>query len=176
MTIFWPAWIVAAAACGIAVITDVRARRIPNALTLPLLAVGPIFAAHSGWWPCAAAVLLSLAVLFGGTMLHAAGLIGGGDIKLIAAVCCLIGFSGGLQLLLFTALSGGALAVIYAACTGKLRDVLARTFFGLHALALTGSAKLASSNARIPYAVAIALGLAIDFASLTRFPQLRFMP
>ncbi len=176
MTIFLPAWIIAGAACAVAVITDVRARRIPNGLTLPLLIAGPVLAAHAGFWAFAASLVFALAVLVAGTMLHSTGLVGGGDIKLIAAVCGLIGFSGGLQLLLYTAVSGGVLAIVYSACTGKLPAVLARTFFGLHALAVTGSARLTPSSAKIPYAVAIAVGLLIDFASLTRFPQLRFMP
>lgn len=62
------------------VVADVRGRRLPNALTLPLLVAGVAFA------PTGGTLLAILATVLGCGALHAAGGLGFGDVKLQAAL------------------------------------------------------------------------------------------
>lgn len=62
------------------VLADVRGRRLPNALTLPLLVIGAVLAPTGG---TLAAVLATVAAL---GALHATGGLGLGDVKLAAAL------------------------------------------------------------------------------------------
>ena len=48
-----------------------------------------------------------------GFALFAAGLFGGGDAKLMAAAALWLGWSTGTSVLVFTALAGGVLAIVY---------------------------------------------------------------
>ncbi|MBV9270732.1 MAG: prepilin peptidase, partial [Candidatus Eremiobacteraeota bacterium] len=80
------------AACVLAVVYDTAFRRIPNWLTLPLLAAGPVLwlfsghdALHHAWL---AAVSVAVAI-FAGAFIHRMRILGGGDVKLLAA---LVGF------------------------------------------------------------------------------------
>jgi prepilin peptidase CpaA len=100
-----------ALAFGLAALWDVRTRRIPDALPLAVLALAAARAPFVG-------DTAPLAELFGGAALGAAvgaiafacGLIGGGDAKLLAALCAAVGASGSLFALAATALAGGALS------------------------------------------------------------------
>lgn len=78
--------LVALAASAFAAWHDSRARRIPNLLTLPLLALGLFL--H---WPGSPAVWLTTAVLFIGWV---NGLMGGGDAKLWMALLWLAPLDG----------------------------------------------------------------------------------
>lgn len=99
--------------------TDIGARRIPNRLTLALALVGlaRIAVAPTG------AALLSIAVDLGAAMLvfllGAAGfqlrLLGGGDVKLLAAGALWIGGASLLSYLMTTVLAGGILALGFVA-------------------------------------------------------------
>ena len=71
----------------LAAITDLRERRIPNWLTGGVAALYPVYLMLSPSpvaWPGALALALLVGVL--GLVLFARALIGGGDVKLIAAV------------------------------------------------------------------------------------------
>ena len=73
--------------------TDITSRRIPNALTLPAVGVGVAAHAVAGGLPEASAALLGglvgLAVFF---PIFALGGLGGGDVKLMAALGAWIGW------------------------------------------------------------------------------------
>jgi prepilin peptidase CpaA len=97
---------------ALAALTDLRARRIPNRLTIGIAALYPVYVLIS---PTPVAWLGALgaaaAVFMLGILLFARQLIGGGDVKLIAAVTLWAGVD---QLALFgmvTCLAGGALAL-----------------------------------------------------------------
>ncbi|PPH15832.1 hypothetical protein C5C36_00635 [Rathayibacter sp. AY1G1] len=62
------------------VLADVRGHRLPNAVTLPLLVVGAVLAPTAGTLLAVLATVLCLGVL------HAAGGLGLGDVKLQAAL------------------------------------------------------------------------------------------
>lgn len=92
--------------------TDVRARRIENRAVLAVLALGllrPVLDAAAGPWHAGPGA--ALLVLAPGLLVWRAGLIGGGDVKLAAALALLVGLDALPRLLLLTALSGGALAL-----------------------------------------------------------------
>jgi prepilin peptidase CpaA len=92
---------------------DIATRTIPDRISLALAVLGLAVRLTQGW----SAVLLSVAVaavLFIILLLcHARGLIGGADVKLLAALA--LGFPplGSYQLITITALAGGGLAALY---------------------------------------------------------------
>jgi prepilin peptidase CpaA len=97
----------------LAAVEDVRRRRIPNlvtgaiaALFLPYLLLAPD--APDGL----SALLVGGLALLAGWALFARGLVGGGDVKLVAAVALWAGAEQVLPFLLVTSLAGGALAVL----------------------------------------------------------------
>ena len=149
----------AAIACVLAACTDLASRRVPNAITLPLLAAAPIVAVFGGWRPALVACAIVAAGLGAGACLHAAGLLGGGDVKLLAGVSALAGFPYCVDVVLYTGVCGGLLALIYAASRGELRGVIAHLPTGV----------------RLPYALAIGTGFALTTAGATVFPALRIV-
>ena len=141
-----PLWLLAVlcAALVAAAIEDVLRRRVSN-LTVAVVALAAIAAmAFAGWsvdlWQN---VLVFVAVLAIGTMMFATGKMGGGDIKLLAALGLWVDLRGSLALLASVFIAGGLLAVAIIAwrLMRKRRD----------------GQKLRDGK-NIPYAVAIAAG------------------
>jgi prepilin peptidase CpaA len=97
---------------GLAALTDLRERRIPNWLTIGIAALYPVYVLVS---PTSVAWLGALgaaaAVFMLGILLFARQLIGGGDVKLIAAVTLWAGVDQLALFALVTSLAGGALAL-----------------------------------------------------------------
>ncbi len=112
----------AAAAIGLfvwAAMRDAASRIIPNRIVAALAALGLMrlglaLAGGAGW---AAAVDLGVAagVLVAGAVLHGARLLGGGDVKLLAAGALWLGAAATPQFLIWTALAGGVLALAHLA-------------------------------------------------------------
>ncbi|MEO7987689.1 MAG: prepilin peptidase [Gemmatimonadales bacterium] len=142
---------------------DLRSRRIPNALSVGGLALALILRLPLGWGNVVDGLLgggLGLALAF---PIFLAGGLGGGDVKLLAAVG---GYMGPGQLVgacLLIALLGGAFALADAARQGALRAVLLNVFYMLtrwmspdrRSLSPTLTSPAAMS---IPYGVPIAVG------------------
>ena len=129
---------------------DVRSLTIPN--SIPALIVGLFIpyasAANLGAGDVLAAVAIALAILTVGFGLFAAGLAGGGDVKLLAAVGLWAGSADIAVLLLVTAFAGAALALCL---------VVAPVNRAVRALRVGTGAAAAPSNA-MPYGVAITAG------------------
>lgn len=131
-----------------AALWDLRERRIPNFLSVGLAVLGLIRLAillASGDASPHLAVLLDIVVtaslFFVGIGLFSAGLLGGGDVKLLAAAALWIGWTRLPELLVVTSLAGGALALVFLAARAFAHD------------------GAGSANAeRLPYGVAIAAG------------------
>jgi prepilin peptidase CpaA len=145
-------------AAAIALVTDVRERRIPNALTLPLAVAGLGIGAVSGG--------------LGGLMLAAAGcLIGGllllvpvaklgwgmGDLKLAAALGAVGGPLFALWMALYAMAAGGIFALLWLTRQGQLSRVAG----GMQRDLRSGQAPRARSGLSIPYAVPLVAGVAI---------------
>jgi len=148
--------------CTVAAWSDLRSRRIPNGLTLPVL-VGALClhsALHSGQ-----GLLLSLAgaVAAGALLLpgYALRFTGAGDVKLLMAVGALLAFPAGLVVGLVSLVLGGLLGIVVALWKGRLGEVLGRSV-GLgrwlaHRAAKVPLARPGTSGLRVPFGLAIAL-------------------
>jgi prepilin peptidase CpaA len=145
-------------------------RRIPNALTFggALLALvyfaivqglsGVLWAL--GGWTVGLLIWMPLFVLRG---------LGGGDIKLLAAIGAWLGPALALWVALFAAVAGGVLALVVALYAGYLRTALSNvwgllTFWRIAGLKPHPALSLdapAGSAPRLPYAIAIAAGVVL---------------
>jgi prepilin peptidase CpaA len=152
-------------AAGVAAtVIDVRERRVPNLLTMPLASIGLLLAMTGLGEIALGAALgglgLGLALLLPA---HVFGATGAGDVKLLAAFGTLLGPAGVFDAFLYGAIAGGAIALGVAVARGRLRQTLQGT-----ALLVTTRNRVAAAviedpaaNNRFPYAPAIALGAAL---------------
>lgn len=139
---------------------DLISYTIPNWISLALIAAflpaALISGAPLGQIGLCLAVGLGALVL--GMGMFAAGWIGGGDAKLLAAGALWMGWPGALMFLVYTGLAGGALTLAVL----TLRS-------GYVAPAVAGAPawvrKLGANGGALPYGVAIAIG------ALAAFPQ-----
>jgi prepilin peptidase CpaA len=93
--------------------SDLRDRKLPNQLTTLLFVLGLSHALVIGGWAGGLASLLGACT---GVLLllwqHAKGLIGAGDVKLLAAIGAWTGALGAVAVLLVGSVIGGALALV----------------------------------------------------------------
>jgi prepilin peptidase CpaA len=146
---------------AIAAYTDVKSRRIPNALPAALLAAGITLHALHGWQSVAISIGLFLGVFAFGTFLFSFNFIGGGDVKLIAAAAAALGWPDTVAFLLYTMVAGGILGVTLSIARGRLRPVcdnVKTIVFPL--LAGVRPAPISSAVGTMPYGLAIFAGAA----------------
>jgi prepilin peptidase CpaA len=155
-----------------AAVFDVRERRIPNMLTYPGFILGIVLHASFWGWKGSLSAVLG-AVFFGGLFLvfYVVRAMGAGDVKLAAALGCLVGTPASLNLMAATAAAGGALALFYMVRAQRVRQTFRNTFsvlvfhghFGLQA---HPTVNLENPQAlRMPYGLAFAAGAALWFLS-----------
>lgn len=158
----------AALACAAAgAVGDVRSRRIPNWITGLGLVIGLLLHLTLGGWRSLLSAALA-GLLGGGVFLvfYLAGGMGAGDVKLMAAVCCLAGLSAVAQVLVGAALAGGLAALLVAALRRRTQATLTNVgrLLAHHARSgLRPHAELNLNHAqtlRLPYGLAIAAGAA----------------
>jgi prepilin peptidase CpaA len=101
---------IVAVVCVAAAAVDLT-RRIPNALTLSAIVSGLTLAGLSGWKSLAMRLGAVALVLCVAIALHALGVWGGGDGKLVAAVAALKGLTFAAEALVWTFLIGGLVAL-----------------------------------------------------------------
>jgi prepilin peptidase CpaA len=146
---------------------DVSERRIPNRLTGGLAVLYPLYVLVSPMpvlWP--AALGLAAVVFVIGLGLFARELIGGGDVKLIAALSLWAGPDQFVWFMLVTTLAGGVLSLVslwYRRWGGMIEAHLAAlglvtTAGGVPAPADVPSGKSTVRSTTLPYGVAIAAG------------------
>ncbi len=161
------------AASLIAAIFDVRTRRIPNAIVIALFFAGLVVSAFSGPVSAAFDLTIAIAVLVIGTIAFSFKLIGGGDVKLLAAAAGTLGFPLAVKFVLFTFVAGGAIAVLLALSRGRLRATLAN----MQAVALPLAAGVAPQRLQtgtpMPYALAICAGALLVLVTSGLVPQMR---
>ena len=119
---------------------DVKDRTIPNGLNLAIAVLAPLFwwSIGLGFWPGAAIQLGVAAMVFGlFAIAFAMGAMGGGDVKLIAAIALWLPFQAVILLIFIMSVAGGVLTLAF-----YLRHRLARR----------------TEPLEIPYGVAIAFG------------------
>jgi len=155
----------AAAWATIGAVWDIRSRRIPNLLSYSGILVGiALRTSVLGWRGLATA--LAGGAIGGGIffLLYLVRGMGGGDVKLMAAVGCLAGAPAVFHIMLACALAGGIMAlaiVLYRSrATRTLRNVweLLR-FHAAHGAQVHPTLNIDNPQAtRLPYAIAIAAG------------------
>jgi prepilin peptidase CpaA len=166
-------WLVLTA-CALAAVTDVATRRIPNPLTAALALAALGLAATHGVLAVAGAVAIFAVVMVLGFAAFSFGWLGGGDVKLLAAGAAALGFPDAVPFLVYTAVGGGVLALIFALVTGRLRTVLRSVALVLRPFAYKGTVAVAPANPMtLPYACAIACGAIAVALSHTAAPFLR---
>lgn len=148
---------------------DCRTFRIPNLLSaggivFALLyndAVPPVPYANWFWAPAGMLICFSLTL-----PMYALGVMGAGDVKLMAMVGAFLGVGDGLQALLFSVITAGLAALVFAVShrvlprmLANVRELLRTAMWSAVAAtrpALSGAAMV--SVGRLPFGLSIALG------------------
>ncbi len=164
---WWPTVIVLAIAAAV----DIRSRRIPNWLVLPFLLVG-VAVSIAGYIEISLIQSLEgicLAMVIGGVLCWLRGM-GMGDLKLFAAIGGWIGPDQLVVAFVVTGISGGVMALLWAASRGRLRECLWSTGQLLRSWksGITPHETISLNNPHkltMPYAPAIAIGTIFSFFS-----------
>lgn len=148
-----------------AAVTDWRTRRIPNALTFGGAAVGLAYALATGGGDGAVRSLAGFGLgLLIFLPLFVVRALGGGDVKLLAALGAWLGPSLIGWVAVYGGIAGGVLAVPWLAWRGRLRQTLVNVWSLLTHWRVSGwtphpVVTLDNPDAvRMPYALPIALG------------------
>jgi prepilin peptidase CpaA len=171
---WWPTLIVLV----VATFTDLRSRRIPNWLVLPFLLAGILV---SGWrhdWPGVqqgfwhgigqSLAGLALGLLIYGFLFWLGGM-GGGDVKLCAALGAWIGPVQLFVALVMASIIGGIMALCWAVYGGFFKELFtgaSELAFGWKRRGMQRDPELTLANPlkrRMPYAPAIAIGTLMSF-------------
>lgn len=145
--------------------TDIVSRKVPHWLTLPAIVFGLTLAFAAGDWPQLRESLTGLGIatgVFG--LAYLVGGVGGGDLKLVAAVGALKGAPFIVHAIFWSATVGMIMATALLIWRGRLGAGLRRAV--VYALSLRPPAELAEDDpvrARLPYGVAIAFGTLVAF-------------
>jgi prepilin peptidase CpaA len=164
------AYAVVGIACALAAMTDVLQRRIPNVLTGALALAAVALAILSGPASGFAALAVALGVLLFGAVCFALGVLGGGDVKLLAAASLALGYPCAIGFIVATLICGGVLAIGSLIATGRLRAAFTRL---RGALLGGGPASIGAGSGHIPYALAIAAGAACSAFGTFGLPFVR---
>lgn len=155
--------IVVLAAGVIASWIDLRSRRVPNLLTMPLACAGVLLAVIGASGLTATDAVLGLLVGLGVMLpLHVLGGTGAGDVKLMAAFGALLGPAGVLGAFIRMAIIGGVIALGIAIQRGRLRETLNGTALLVARVdGVAAALEHPAVNNKFPYAPAVALGAAL---------------
>lgn len=151
-------FLLTAAILAMAAWCDLATRTIPDGCSIALLVVGlagrlvegPVAAAASAGF----ALLLGLGFLF----LHARGMIGGGDVKLVVALAAGTAPAALPELLFWIGLAGGVLGVSYLLLSRVMPRPALRPRAALPVRVARVEANRIARRGPLPYAVAIAVG------------------
>lgn len=171
-------WGVVLGASLAAAIIDVRSRRIPNALTLPLAVTGLLYGLSCeglGGLGQAAAACVLVALPYVLLFVFAGG--GAGDAKMMGAIGAWLGVPAGVVVLVAVALTGGALGLLNLAAQRQLLPGLRRigaSFYVMLIVLCSGRkgwelvkpdpderAKVADQRLTMPYGLAIFIGVCV---------------
>jgi prepilin peptidase CpaA len=151
----------------IAVVFDLRTRRIPNELTfgaaLLAFAYALVTAGVSGLGTSVLGWLLGAALFF---PIFALGGMGAGDVKLLAALAAWLGPGETVYLAIFASIAGGVLAVLVSLFRGYLGQAFSNIWMMLMHWRIAGPSEVpgltlsdATAAPRLAYAVPIAIGV-----------------
>lgn len=120
---FWIPVVVALVASCIAAITDIRKYRVYNSFTIPLFLSGVAYNTVIGGWSGLGASLAGAAFGFGVLFVpYLLGLMGAGDVKLLAAVAAWLCLKMAVVVFVVTSLVAGIYACILIGYRGKIGE------------------------------------------------------
>jgi prepilin peptidase CpaA len=145
---------------SICVITDIKERKIYNAVLFPFLIISLFFHAINGGWHGLTEAFLGTAVGLGILFIpYLSGGMGAGDVKLLAVIGGLKGISFVLMASLYMALAGGIMAIIFLLYRKGLLKRFLYMIHGLrHGMRLSLIEDSNTMKTTLPYGVAIAAG------------------
>ena len=92
---------------------DIATRTIPDTVSITLIVIGAVARLAHGWEPFVVSLLVAIAVFILMLPLCSRGLIGGADLKLLAALAMGLPPQASLHLVADVTIVGGALAMLY---------------------------------------------------------------
>lgn len=146
--------------------TDWKYRKIYNKVTVPAFLAGLLLAALPGssvsFMNALLACLLGFAVFF---LMFLAGQMGGGDVKLVAAIGALTGYPFIVDAVFFGVMAGGVYAIAVSLAKGVLGRHLKNIFHFFLGLFLWRQPMPlgAQDSTKIPYGLCISMGTAIAY-------------
>jgi prepilin peptidase CpaA len=146
--------------------TDWKYRKIYNKVTVSGLLAGLFLSAFGNFPYSLGNALLASAVAFAiFFILFMLGQMGGGDVKLVAAIGAFSGFPLILNVLLWGIIAGGVYALLASLWRGKLWENIKRALLVLGNLVFWRSVSSfnISSAQKIPYGICISAGTVIAF-------------
>jgi prepilin peptidase CpaA len=161
----WASLAVAAAAC----FTDLRTRRIPNLLTFGAALVAFGFHGLTGGWPAlgVSAAGWGVGILLFLPLFLLRG-IGGGDVKLLAALGAWVGPGQTVWVALWAGVAGGVFAVVISLMSGYTRHAFTNVWGLLSYWRVMGMRPHPTLNLeakptapRLPYALPLTAGLGL---------------
>jgi prepilin peptidase CpaA len=156
--------------CSLAVIFDLRARRIPNALSVAALVIGLSLRVPHGWESLGWGLTAAFAAFVFGFVFFLLGGLGGGDVKLLAGLASFLEPIGLVVGLAVMAVTGGVMALTSVIRARRVKSTgtnLALFFVTLGKASFSGwkgESPMASlsnhggASVTNPYAIAICLG------------------
>jgi prepilin peptidase CpaA len=147
-----------------ACVSDLRTRLIPNRIVLATIALGFVSALVTkgditGLTHAGAGLLTGFVVWCPFYLLR---MLGAGDVKLFAASATFLGARGAVEGALYTALFGGALALVYMVLSSGWTWTFIRLGHGAQHPAMLRNAP-PTTGRRMPYALAISAGVLLAF-------------
>jgi prepilin peptidase CpaA len=144
----------------IAALWDLRSARIPNALTYPAVAVGLVIGLWPGIEPGLLARVLGLLVAFvPALLLFAARGMGGGDVKLLAALGALLGYPLILDVLFYSVVVGSSLGLVLLVWRGRILQTLRELGWLARSVLYPGvQGEVPARDLRLPFGLAVMLG------------------
>ena len=154
-----------AAVLAVACISDLRTRRIPNALTFTAALIAVAFHASTGGWPAVQTSVFGwlLGVALFSPMFALRGM-GAGDVKLLAAVGAWLGPAQVAIVALASSITGGILGIAVALLHGYLKTALGNVRLLLTHWRVVGVRPFPeitlehADGPRLAYAVPVAIG------------------
>lgn len=157
----------------LAAVHDLRTRRIPNFITGPAFLTGlALHTALRGWGGLSDALMAALVAGGVALLFWIAGGMGAGDVKLMAAAGCLLGFAHLPVFLISTSIAAAVVGIALSAIHGKLGETLSNvgTVVAHHrSHGLRPHPRLnvsAPGTLSLPFAVPIAVGCLVTLAAL----------
>jgi prepilin peptidase CpaA len=152
----WPAYCLVAALLILAAAHDLAARTIPNGASLALAGAGLVLRLAGG--DLAEGMLAAGGVFAAAALCWQAGWLGGGDVKLLAALALALPPAGTLPMLAWTSLWGGGIALLYLLLLRVVPPPAPIRPAGLLRRLLRAERWRIRRRGPIPYGCAIALG------------------